>query len=455
MVRTNGTSVDSEGSAVFSLAGQRALVLGLGVHGGGVGVARYLAQSGASVTVTDLQSPERLASSVAALDGCGIAFTLGRHDESDLDGVDFVIRNPGVPRESGFVRAAEARGIPVLMEMSLFLVACPTDRVVGITGTKGKTTTTTLTGEILRRAGNDVVVAGNLRVSALGQLGQITPTTTVVLELSSFQLEGLDAIRRSPRVGAVTNLMADHLNRYTSMEAYVDAKRRVFLYQDAGGVVILNRENEACAALAGDAPGSVAWFGPETDVPGFGENRGGWGGAHNLANARCAATIARAMGADDAAIGEAVRGFRGVPYRQELVRVRRGVRFINDTAATTPDATTAALVSIEGPIVLIAGGADKGLKFDGLGAALSVPDCPVTDLILLEGSATDRLLGAAGGRLVRGRHGKFADAVEQATSLARSGAAVVLSPGCASFGMFRNEFDRGDQFNELVRALDE
>ena len=442
------------GGGALSLDGRSALVLGLGVHGGGVGVARYLAHAGATVRVTDLQSPDRLAASISALDGFDIAFTLGRHDEADLDGVDFVIRNPGVPRESAFVRTAEARGIPVLMEMSLFLVACPSPRVIGITGTKGKTTTTTLTGDILRAAGQDVVVAGNLRVSALAQLAQITPATTVVLELSSFQLEGLDAIRRSPQVGAVTNLMADHLNRYSSMGAYIDAKRRVFLYQSPTGVAVLNRENEACVALAGDAPGTVEWFGAETPVPGFGENRGGWGGPHNLANARCAAAIARLMGANEAAIGAAVRGFGGVAYRQELVRVRRGVRFINDTAATTPDATVAALASIEGPIVLIAGGADKGLEFQGLGAALASAGCPVTDVVLLEGSATDRLLASTGERLVRGRHTTFRDAVAQAIALAPSGAAVLLSPGCASFGMFRNEFDRGDQFNELVRALE-
>ena len=169
---------------------------------------------------------------------------------------------------------------------------------------------------------------------------------------------------------------------------------------------------------------------------------------------RSASAIARLMGADEDAIGAAVRDFGGVAYRQELVRVRRGVRFINDTAATTPDATVAALASIDGPIVLIAGGADKGLEFQGLGEALASAGCSVTDVVLLEGSATDRLVASTGDHLVRGRHSTFREAVAQATALASPGAAVLLSPGCASFGMFRNEFDRGDQFNELVRALD-
>ena len=447
-------SADATGDRL-ALAGRRVLVLGLGIHGGGVGVARYLASENAVVRVTDLQPRERLEASVAALDGLDIAYTLGRHDEADLDGVDLVVRNPGVPSESGFVRAAEARGIPVLMEMSLFLAACPSDRVIGITGTKGKTTTTTLTGDIFRAAGYDVVVAGNLRVSALAQLANITAQTTVVLELSSFQLEGLDAIRRSPHFGAVTNITPDHLNRYPSMDAYVDAKRRVFLYHGNRGVAVLNRDNPTCAALADAVPGTVAWFGAETYVPGFAENRSGWGGDHNLANARCAAVIARQAGASEASIAEAVRTFGGVAYRQELIRVRRGVRYINDTAATTPDATVAACTAIEGPLVLIVGGADKGLEFDRLGTTLRAPECPVTDVVLLEGSATDRLLAAIGDHLVRGRHANFRDAVVQATSLGRAGGAVLLSPGCASFGMFRNEFDRGDQFTELVRALED
>lgn len=437
-----------------SLDGARALVLGLGIHGGGVGVARYLARAGASVRVTDRQSASHLAASVAALQDLDVAFTLGRHDDADLDGIDLVVRNPGVPREAPFVRAAADRGIPIVMEMSLFLSACPSRTVIGITGTKGKTTTTTLTGEILRTAGNDVVVAGNLRVSALGQLETIRQETTVVLELSSFQLEGLDTIARSPSIGALTNVFPDHLDRYRSMAEYVDAKRRVFLYQETSGVAVLNRGNETSAALASDAPGRVTWFDAETDAPGFDENLRGWGGGHNRSNARCAATIAREAGASEAAIAAAIREFGGVAYRQELVRTLRQVRYVNDTAATTPEAATAAIAAIEGPIVLIAGGADKGLAFDGLGAALGDPACPVTDIVLLEGSATARLAEAVGDRLVRGRYTSFKAAVLAASALARPGGAVVLSPGCASFGMFRNEFDRGDQFNDLVRALE-
>lgn len=442
------------GTQVMGLSGSRALVMGLGVHGGGVGVARYLVGSGARVHVTDMQSPDRLGASIDALSDLPVGYTLGHHDTSDLDGIDFLVRNPGVPREAPFLLEAERRGIPIYMEMTLFFLACPSRRIVAITGTKGKTTTTTLTGEIFRRAGRDTVVAGNLRVSALGQLSRITPTTDVILELSSFQLEGLDAIRTSPRTAAVTNLMVDHLNRYPDMASYMDAKRRIFIYQGSGDVLLLNRDEAYSEAFATTAPGRVEWFNPDDALVGFGDPGSTWGGSHNLANANCAAALARSSGIAEEAIAEAIRGFAGVPYRQEVVRVHRGVRYINDTAATTPDATVAALSSVSGPIVLLLGGADKGLDFTGLVASLADPRSRVTDIVLLEGSATDRLVASVGEGLVRGRHRSFPDAVTQASQLAGSGAAVLLSPGCASFGMFVNEFDRGDQFNALVHALD-
>jgi UDP-N-acetylmuramoylalanine--D-glutamate ligase len=266
-------------------------------------------------------------------------------------------------------------------------------------------------------------------------------------------LEGLDAIRTSPRTAAVTNLMVDHLNRYPDMASYMDAKRRIFIYQGSGDVLLLNRDEAYSEAFATTAPGRVEWFNPDDALVGFGDPGSTWGGSHNLANANCAAALARSSGIAEEAIAEAIRGFAGVPYRQEVVRVHRGVRYINDTAATTPDATVAALSSVSGPIVLLLGGADKGLDFTGLVASLADPRSRVTDIVLLEGSATDRLVASVGEGLVRGRHRSFPDAVTQASQLAGGGAAVLLSPGCASFGMFVNEFDRGDQFNALVHAL--
>ena len=434
----------------------RALVMGLGVHGGGAGVARFLAERGARVTVTDLQPAERLQASIAGLRDFEIQWVLGEHREHDFRTADFVVRNPGVPANNRFLAVAREHGVPVYMEMTLFLMECPPDRVVGITGTKGKTTTTTLIGEILKADRQDVVVAGNLRVSALEQLARITPSTDVVLELSSFQLEGLDVIAVSPRAAVLTNLMADHLNRYPSIEAYFEAKRSIFRYQGADGILALNRDDPHSVPLAGLAPGHLVWFGRDTVIPGVEQAR--LRGAHNRMNMAAAATIAGTLGVGDSVIAEAIASFRGVPYRQELVRELGGVQFVNDTASTTPDATLVALATLatpRQPVMLIAGGADKELDFTTLAQELGRMGSSLRGLVLLEGSATDKLVAALGtsGPRVSGRYVDFRAAVEQAYRLAQPGDIVLLSPGCASFGMFANEFDRGDQFNALVRAL--
>ncbi|MBI3970272.1 MAG: UDP-N-acetylmuramoyl-L-alanine--D-glutamate ligase [Chloroflexi bacterium] len=424
--------------------------MGLGVLGGGAGVARFLAERGARVTVTDLQPAERLTESIAALRDLDIRYVLGEHRARDFEEAEFVVRNPGVPRSHPLLGLAAARGVPVYMEMTLFFMECPGEHIAGVTGTKGKTTTTTLLGEILRAAGRDVVVAGNLLISALEQLPRITPDTHVVLELSSFQLEGLEATRQCPRHSIITNLMEDHLNRYDSLEEYFGAKKLIFRFQGREDLLALNRDDRHCRPLAGEAPGRVVWFGRDDDVPGTGESR--LRGEHNRSNIAAAAAIARALGVTDDAIGRAVAGFAGVPYRQELIRERDGVQFINDTAASTPDAALAALRAIDRPVVLIAGGADKGLDFGALGGAIRAPDSSVKAVVLLEGNATDKVAAAAGDK-VRGRFPDFAAAIRRAAELASPGEAVVLSPGCASFGMFRNEFDRGDQFNAIVRLL--
>ena len=431
-------------------SGMRALVMGLGVHGGGAGVARFLAGRGAQVTVTDLQPAERLADSIRGLANLDIRWVLGEHRDEDFLNADFIVRNPAVPATQRHLALAREKGVPIYMEMTLFFMECSPDRVVGVTGTRGKTTTTTLLGEILEAAGRDVVVAGNLRVSALEQLDRIGEQTDVVLELSSFQLEGLEVLEVSPRAAILTNLLVDHLNRYPSIEAYYEAKRNVFRYQGADGVLALNRDDARSRAVAELAPGYVVWYGLGDDVPGA--DRAIVRGQHNRSNMAAAAAMASALGVDRAVIGDAIAGFRGVPYRQELVREIDGVQFVNDTTATSPDATIAALSVMDRPVVLIAGGADKALDFSAFGQAVRQPASRVKAVVLLEGSATDRVARSVGD-LVVGRFDDLRKAVEAAWERAAPGDVVLLSPGCASFGMFRNEFDRGDQFNAIVRSL--
>lgn len=430
-------------------SGKRALVMGLGVHGGGAGVARFLARRGAQVTVTDLQPAAALQASIASLEESKVRWVLGEHRPEDFTSADFVVRNPAVPETNRFLQIARDAGVPIYMEMTLFFMEVPPDRVIGVTGTKGKTTTTTLLGEILKADGRDVVVAGNLRVSALEQIDRIGPGTDVVLELSSFQLEGLDVIETSPRAALLTNLMPDHLNRYPSMAAYLDAKKHVYRHQGTDGILALNRDDKTLRALASEAPGYLVWFGAGDEVPGISEAR--LRGRHNRVNMAAAAAMATALGVGAATIAGAVRDFPGVPYRQELIRELDGVQYVNDTAATTPDAALAALEVMDRPVVLIAGGSDKQLQFDAFVLAVGQMDARLKAVVLLEGSATEKMAPAFGEK-ASGPFTDFRAAVEWARELAAPGDVVLLSPGCASFGMFRNEFDRGDQFNSIVRG---
>jgi UDP-N-acetylmuramoylalanine--D-glutamate ligase len=522
----------------MDLHGKRALVMGLGVHGGGLGVARFLAGQGAEVTVTDLRGPEQLQSSLAALAGFPIRFVLGRHDDDDFRSTDLVIRNPGVPRESRFLQIARAAGAAVEMEMTLFFRLCP-GPILGITGTKGKTTTTLLAAALLREQWPDTVVAGNLRISALDALPQIAPTTPVVLELSSWQLEGLDEAGLSPRLACVTNLSPDHLDRYGSMEAYGAAKQAIFRHQGPAGMAVLNHDDPVVAGWAAFAPGQIGWFGrrahawPAGQPATWHDERGIWhapaggpaqqlvasddirlAGAHNRANVAAAAALALAFGLDPARVAPAVRGFGGVEHRLELVRELGGVRYVNDTAATAPEAAIAALGSFERPIVLIAGGADKQLPFEGLARVIAERAKAV---VLLQGSATEKLARALaeerGSKIedsdsgkdrglkiedsdssersspssifdlrssadrgatvedggssetiaqssllhprpsIVGPYGDFEQAIRAARELAAPGDVVLLAPGCASFGMFRNEFHRGEEFRRIVGEL--
>ena len=435
-----------------NLSGCRAVVMGLGLHGGGVGVVQYLAAQGATVTVTDLRDEATLAPSLAALDGLPLRYVLGRHEARDFQDADLVVRNPAVPRDSPYLAQARAAGARIEMESGLFIGACASPFIAGVTGTKGKTTTTVLLSQMLAAAGHHVIAAGNLRVSMLSQLPEITPTTRVALELSSWQLEAFPPHEYSPPLAVVTNVLPDHLNRYAGMDDYAAAKEIDVRFQRRDDTAILNRDNTYTRAMGGRAPGTVVWFSHDDALPG--EADAPPRGAHQRENLAAAAAAARVWGADDGAIAAVVRDFRGVPHRQELVREWRGVRFINDTTATMPAATVACLETIPGPHVLLLGGADKRLDFADLAKALRDRADSIRGVVLLEGSATDRLQAALP-RPAAGRYGNLAQALAQAVTLARPGDAVILSPGCASFGMFQHEFERGEAFRAWVAGLPE
>ena len=456
--------------SLAQLRGRRVTVMGLGTRQGGAGVAAFLARHGAEVTVTDLRGPEALGPGLAEISGLPIRLVLGEHRYEDFDAVDLIVKNPAAPWSSPYLRAAEAAGVPIEMEMSLFLRLCPAP-VIGVTGTKGKTTTATLCAAMLAHGRPDTVLAGNMGISALAALERIRPDTPVVLELSSFQLEAMGRRNLSPHIAVITNVSPDHLDRYGSFEEYVETKRLIASHQRAEDYLVLNADDPVSAAFAKTAPGRVVWAGRApgavweagrlrwrrgddvADVLEAGDVRlPGEHGRLDVALAAAAALLAEAT-ADEVKV--ATRGFTGVPHRYEKVATIAGITFINDTAATAPAAALRALESTPPPFVWIGGGHDKGLDLSAVArsAAARAVAC-----VLLAGSATAAVaeaLMAAGASQVIGPVNSMDEAVARAAPLvANGGGTVLLAPGTASFGLFRDEFDRGERFRAAVAALE-
>ena len=414
------------------------LVVGLGRSG--VALARFLRARGDQVRVCDRQPAAKLGEQLAQLPR-GVETVLGGYDDSVLRGCDEVYASPGVPWDAPLLRTARLKGLRVSSEMDLFFRYCPAE-IVGITGTNGKTTTTALAGAVLAQGRRPVLVGGNIGETVLDRLGDITPHHWVVLELSSFQLESAE--RPKPRIGVVLNLTPDHLDRHGSFESYRAAKAKLIRYQDPKDWAVLNGTDEACRALAAETAARVEWFDREPDpqmpVP----------GAHNLMNAKAAATVGRLAGIEPERIRAAIAGFEGVEHRLELVGEWGGVRWYNDSKATNPEAAVVGLRSFAGqPLVLIAGGYG-GAGFE-LGEWLREIRRQAEAVVLIGDSAEllERELSDHP-KVVRARD--LDHAVELAAGLAQPGGVVLLSPGYKSFDWFTSFEDRGRRFKAGVRA---
>jgi UDP-N-acetylmuramoylalanine--D-glutamate ligase len=439
-------------------------------------VAKFFVRAGAQVTVTDLKTAAELRESVQALRG-RVKFVLGKHRKEDFLGADLVIRNPAVPWDAPWLKLAHRAGVPVVMDTTLFALWCA-GKIIGITGTKGKSTLTALVGHVLRRLDKKTVVAGNIARSPLASLSSIDARTWVVLELSSWQVEGMAQAAFSPPIAVITNIFPDHLNRYPSFAAYRRTKCALVKFQDSRNVAVLSldRETRRCAA---STPARKIYFGPRLKSrlpPGFyydkagriwaqgrkRQRRVGEAGVLSLplpvaAQHLCALLgIMRGMRLPAFRAWKALRGFRGLPHRLELVGKVRGVRYINDTAATNPGATIMALRAVEGPLVLITGGTEKGLEYGEFVRALTRRRPRA--ILFLAGSATEEILREARrqgaewafpSRVYR----SMGAVVSAAAKIAPPGGTVLLSPGAASFELFRDEFDRGEQFRRAVRTL--
>lgn len=468
------------GVTPLKLAGRRVTVLGLAREG--TALARYLAEQGAEVTVSDLKSEQQLAANLAQLSDLPICYILGGHPPEILD-AEILFVSPGIPLESPIVVEAVRRGVALSSESRLTTRLIPAP-VLGITGSSGKTTTTALVGEMLVASGITAFVGGNIGRPLLSQIAEMTPASRAVMELSSFQLElfgdslvvgGISATLMppggwSPHVAAVLNLTPNHLDRHPSMEAYAAAKANILLYQGEDDYAVLNADDPWASRLATMCRGRVFTFSSSHEVEEGAFRRGKelvlrvdgreavfcredeirLRGAHNRDNILAASAIAALGGATVEGIGQIARTFAGVPHRLELVREWRGVRYYNDSIATSPERSMAALRSFDEPIVLLAGGRDKHLPWEEWAALVREK---VACLILF-GEAANLIKNALGqGGPTWHQVATMEEAVVLASRLARPGQVVLLSPGGTSFDAYRDYEERGDIFRSLVRSL--
>ncbi|MDR3548057.1 MAG: UDP-N-acetylmuramoyl-L-alanine--D-glutamate ligase [Candidatus Pacebacteria bacterium] len=438
-----------DASAQFK--GKKITVMGLGLLGRGVGDVKYLASCGAELIVTDLKSADELKPSLEELkDFPAIIYVLGEHRFEDFRGRDMVIKAAGVPLDSPYIVEARKSNTPVKMSASLFAEIAQVP-VIGVTGTRGKSTTTHMLNAILTHTGKNVLLGGNVQgVSTLALLSQVTPEHIALFELDSWQLQGFGDSQLSPQLAVFTTLYPDHLNYYGGdLDAYLADKANIFLYQKPEDTLVLGAQCvQLIKAQYGERMHAQLVIGDTNDLP------KDWQlmipGEHNRYDAALALLAARAFGISDDVSKEALESFKGVAGRLELIRTIDGVAIYNDTTATTPEATLAALAALGeaygGRIVLIMGGADKGLDMNEL-----VKEIPhyVKHITFLNGTGTERV------RQVFPDTQVF-DTLEQGYADARAnvgpGDAILFSPAFASFGMFKNEYDRGEEFVKIITS---
>lgn len=447
-------------------------MLGLGLLGGMLNDAKFLLKCGAKLIITDLKTESELASSVKKLKEIkkisgSYELHLGGHRLEDFKSADFILQPGNVPVDSPYLLEAKKNNIPIHESESLFMAYAQDVKIVGITGTRGKTTATHLIYHILKNAfGKKVHLAGNVKgLSTLALLEKLKAGDIVVLELDSWCLHGIGEIKKSPHVSVFTNLMPDHLNFYLrgsqneaeAMQKYFMDKAQIFTNQDEGDYLILDKDIKKIIEerYEGEVRSKIILIPRETS----GQVKD-WKlkikGNHNIKHVLRAIEVAKIFGIDMKVVKDAVESFGGVDGRQQLIREYKGVKIYNDTTATTPDATLVALKSLgdikDKNIVLISGGADKNLDMTGL--VKEIPKyCKVA--IFLEGTGTSKLLAnnlnLKATEIVKANNLK--EAVKIALVFCKKGDTLLFSPAFASFGMFKNEFDRGDKFNKIINGL--
>lgn len=452
---------------MMKLKGKNILVLGLGVSG--ISTAKALDKLGANVVINDKKNEKELKECIKALEGCNIKYILGTNDVV-LDNIDFVIKSPGIPMDLPLIKKAEKKGIEVVTDIELAYRLCK-NNFIAITGTNGKTTTTTLTGEIFKNSGAKCHVVGNIGVGILWEVVNSYKDDIFVIEASSFQLEGTKTFK--PKVAAILNITPDHLNWHKTFDNYVEAKKKIFRNQNSDDYLILNYDDEILNNIKKETKSKIIYFSTENTL-----NRGiviednniviktkdkkfkiisiediPIPGKHNLENIMTSIGIAWTMGISVNVIANTIRNFRGVEHRLEYVTELNGIKFYNDSKGTNPNASQKAVEALNGPIILIAGGMDKGNDFTDF---IKSFNNKVKAMVLL-GETSEKIMKTA---IKEGFCNIYIVenmeiAVNKAYSLASKGDKILLSPACASWDMYKNFEERGRDYKQAVVKLRE
>lgn len=455
----------------INFSGKKVTVMGLGAHGGGLGNVRWLYKQGAEITVTDLRNEQELTlqlKEIKKLDG--VKVVLGKHRQEDFINVDIVVQNPAVPRDSKYLQIAKKAGASIEMDSSIFFKLIGKENIIGVTGSKGKTTTTSAIAQIL-----GIKKVGVEGISPLEEINNYNGGEKIVFELSSWRLEALNDQKISPAIAVVTSIYKDHLNTYESFSEYKNIKKSIIKYQKEEDIAILNVDDEELRQWAKNQPSRVFGYSiedrgysgiflrdgfvvvridgkeerviPERDIP--------LKYVYAKRNILPGILLAVIEGVDREEIRRSVKKVVPLPHRMEEVRIYNDIRFINDSAATVPDATIVALQALaKERIVHIVGGNDKELDWEKW--AMAEVNANIKEMIWLPGDATEKMRQEymqEGGQIEGIEAKSMQQAVELATQAAEKSDVVLLSPAATSFGLFKNEFDRGDTFKGFVNAL--
>jgi UDP-N-acetylmuramoylalanine--D-glutamate ligase len=444
---------------------KKILIQGLGLNGGGVGTALFFLENGIKLTITDLKNETELERSIKDLEYYSdkITYVLGRHREEDFKNADIVVKGPGVPPSNKFIQTARQNGVKITSDIDIFteIAPCP---LFALTGSKGKSSTVSAIFNIFKEKTANSFLGGNITISPLTFYKELDPESLVILELSSWQLRDIKGTGYNFKGAGITNLLNDHQNYYSNMLDYLADKAVITESQKNGDFLILpykdrflNPHNIKTGAevyfISADDKNADLFFDRQTayfkDEMLFDSKIIKIPGEHNKLNILFAAGFSKLCGIEKEIIIRGIENFKGTPYRLELVREWKGIKFINDTTATIPEAAANALKSFNEPIIWIAGGNDKNLDFSIIKNVADIPK----KILLLKGEGTDKM------KKVLNRNNLIESSslevlFKAALEMTESGDIILLSPGCTSFGLFQNEFHRGDVFNELVRKLE-